>query len=158
MVIMFTSPMGTENIVQENQTSVVSCIPLKKEQDAGVENVRLVTWRSRLFYVNRQQFLHHYWGERLRFLICDAVKCDVGCIVRPKPNGYRGTHVISRHDVPEAGLTNLFCETQVQTRLQHVWATALETYDAMSRNTLKFCSESEKGKEAVCLDFECLCY
>lgn len=67
-------------------------------------------------------------------------------IAHPKLNGYRSTHVISRHDAPEAGLTNLFCETQVRTRLQHAWATALETYDAMSRNALKFGGESKKGK------------
>ena len=72
-------------------------------------------------------------------------------IAHPKLNGYRSTHVISRHDAPEAGLTNLFCETQVRTRLQHAWATALETYDVMSRNTLKFGGGSEKEKRLFAL-------
>ncbi len=69
------------------------------------------------------------------------VKPDTGVkdyIANPKPNGYRSTHIISRHDAPEAGFTNLFCETQVRTRLQHAWATALETYDVVSRGSLKF--------------------
>lgn len=72
-------------------------------------------------------------------------------IAHPKLNGYRSTHVISRHDAPEAGLTNLFCETRVRTRLQHAWASALETYDVMSRNTLKFGSGSEKEKRLFAL-------
>ena len=72
-------------------------------------------------------------------------------IAHPKANGYRSTHVISRHDAPEAGLTNLFCETQVRTRLQHAWATALETYDVISRNDLKFGGGLEKEKRLFAL-------
>ena len=26
------------------------------------------------------QFLPCYWREQLRFLVCNAVKCDVGCV------------------------------------------------------------------------------
>lgn len=65
-------------------------------------------------------------------------------ILYPKPNGYRSTHVIARHDAPEVGLSNLFCETQVRTRLQHAWATALETYDVIAKSGLKFDSGTEK--------------
>lgn len=75
-------------------------------------------------------------------------------IAYPKRNGYRSTHVISRHDAPEAGLSNLFCETQVRTRLQHAWATALETYDVISRSALKFGggSEDELRQEIAALN------
>ena len=69
-------------------------------------------------------------------------------IARPKPNGYRSTHIISRHDAPEAGLSNLFCETQVRTQLQHAWATALETYDVVTRGSLKF-GKGSKDEERL---------
>lgn len=72
-------------------------------------------------------------------------------IAYPKRNGYRSTHVISRHDAPEAGLSNLFCETQVRTRLQHAWATALETYDVISRSALKFGGGSEDEERLFAL-------
>lgn len=147
MAIILTSPMGTEKIGPENRASVVYCIPPKKVQDArGTESFRLVARRPRPFCINGQELLPCYWGEQLRFLVCDAVKCDVGCIARSKPNGYRSTRVIVRHNAPEAGLTNLFCEPKFELAPQHAWATALETYDAMSRNALKFGNKSEKGK------------
>ena len=69
----------------------------------------------------------------------------------PKANGYRSAHVISRHDAPEAGLANLFCETQVQTCLQHAWATALETYDVISRSALKFGGGSDEEERLFAL-------
>ena len=66
----------------------------------------------------------------------------------PHPNndGYRGIHLITRHDAPSVDLRGLFCETQVRTRLQHAWATALETYDVASREGLKFGRGSENAK------------
>lgn len=72
-------------------------------------------------------------------------------IAHPKANGYRSAHVISRHDAPEAELANLFCETQVQTCLQHAWATALETYDVISRSALKFGGGSDEEERLFAL-------
>ena len=59
-------------------------------------------------------------------------------IVRPKDTGYRSLHVISRHQSLSLGYTNLKVETQIRTRLQHSWATAVESYDLISRSHLKF--------------------
>lgn len=82
MEIMFTSPMGTEKRSRESSVGIVSCIPPKKgAQDAGgTENVRLVVECPRPLFCKWTQFLPRYWRERLRFLVCNAVKCDVGCI------------------------------------------------------------------------------
>lgn len=55
----------------------------------------------------------------------------------PLGDGYRGIHLITRHDAPSFALSGLYCETQVRSRLQHAWATALETYDVISRAGLK---------------------
>lgn len=56
----------------------------------------------------------------------------------PKPDGYRSLHIITKHDAPLSGFSGLFCETQVRTRLQHAWATALETYDVVTGTGMKF--------------------
>lgn len=62
---------------------------------------------------------------------------------RPKPSGYRGIHVICRHDVPEYGYKQLNVEVQIRSRLQHDWATAVETYDQIRETSLKFDQGSE---------------
>ena len=83
-----------------------------------------------------------------------SVKAGTGIkdyIAYPKRNGYRSTHIISRHDAPEAGLSNLFCETQIRTQLQHAWATALETYDVATKGSLKFGSGSKSEERLFAL-------
>lgn len=82
------------------------------------------------------------------------VKPDTGVkdyIANPKRNGYRSIHIISRHDAPRAGQSGLFCETQVRTRLQHAWATALETYDVITGASLKFGGGSSDQKRLFAL-------
>ena len=59
-------------------------------------------------------------------------------ISKPKIDGYRSLHIITKHDAPLAGFRGLFCETQIRTRLQHAWATALETYDVVTGSGMKF--------------------
>lgn len=59
-------------------------------------------------------------------------------IHHPKTDGYRSLHVIAQHDSKRAGLKGLYCELQIRTRLQHEWATALETYDVICGSGLKF--------------------
>ena len=59
-------------------------------------------------------------------------------IEHPKVNGYRSLHIISRHESPHLGYSNLRVETQIRTSLQHSWATAVESYDLISGSHLKF--------------------
>ena len=59
-------------------------------------------------------------------------------IAHPKSDGYRSLHIITKHDAPRAGFSGLFCETQIRTRLQHAWSTALETYDVVTGVGMKF--------------------
>lgn len=58
-------------------------------------------------------------------------------IDNPKADGYRSLHIITLHDSPSYGYQGLHCETQVRTKLQHAWATSLETYGAIARTSLK---------------------
>ena len=62
-------------------------------------------------------------------------------ISSPKPDGYRCSHLIFRYQgMGEFAALNakpLLIEVQVRTRLQHAWATAVETVDAIVGETLK---------------------
>lgn len=53
----------------------------------------------------------------------------------PQDSGYRGMHLICRHDA--AGYQGLRVEIQIRSRLQHAWATGVETYDLIARGNLK---------------------
>ena len=61
-------------------------------------------------------------------------------IGEPKPNGYRGVHLVYkfRSDSPAHSCYNdQRIEIQIRTKLQHYWATAVETYSAFSGQALK---------------------
>jgi len=60
-------------------------------------------------------------------------------ILNPKPDGYRGVHLI--YEYQGRSQEGAFCghkiEIQLRSRLQHAWATALETIDAFTGQALK---------------------
>jgi hypothetical protein len=61
-------------------------------------------------------------------------------IQKPKPTGYRGVHFIIKYhsDSPQLAIYNgLQIEIQIRTRVQHYWATAVETVDFFTGQTLK---------------------
>ena len=53
-------------------------------------------------------------------------------IANPKPNGYRGIHVIFQHSIDLR-----FVEVQIRSREQHTWATLVETADLVLNTKLK---------------------
>ncbi|MFZ5522094.1 MAG: RelA/SpoT domain-containing protein [Pseudomonadota bacterium] len=56
----------------------------------------------------------------------------------PKPDGYRGIHLIYRYSNPRAPeYEGLALELQLRTRLQHAWATAVETMSTFLGQALK---------------------
>lgn len=65
-------------------------------------------------------------------------------IERPKESGYRSVHLIYRYKNPAAAAYNgLSLELQLRTRLQHAWATAVETIGSFLNQALK----SSEGPE-----------
>jgi putative GTP pyrophosphokinase len=59
-------------------------------------------------------------------------------IAEPKPDGYRGIHLIYRYSNPRApAYDGLSLELQVRTRVQHAWATAVETMGTFLGQALK---------------------
>lgn len=62
---------------------------------------------------------------------------DIDYIGRPKPSGYRGVHLVYRYQSDDA-FNGLVIEVQMRSRLQHAWATAVETAGAFLQHALKF--------------------
>lgn len=74
-------------------------------------------------------------------------------ITNPKESGYRSIHLVYKYNNPVASDYNgLFVELQLRTRLQHAWATSVETMGTFLNQALK----SSEGHE-VWLDYFSLC-
>lgn len=72
------------------------------------------------------------------------LKDEKDYIINPKSTGYRGIHLVYRyrnHNVP--GVDGLMLELQLRTKLQHAWATAVETTGTFLDHALK----SSEGPE-----------
>ena len=66
-------------------------------------------------------------------------------ITNPKKDGYRSIHLIYKFfsDKKKAEYNDLLVEVQIRSRLQHLWATAIETVDFFTRQAIKS-NEGEK--------------
>jgi putative GTP pyrophosphokinase len=66
-------------------------------------------------------------------------------IQEPKESGYRGIHLIYKYNNPSKPDANgLFIELQLRTKLQHTWATAVETMSTFLGMHLKFNEGQQK--------------
>ena len=65
---------------------------------------------------------------------------------QPKQSGYRGIHLVCRHNAESYGYEKLDVEVQVRSRMQHDWATAVEVYDMITEANLKFDNGSQDQK------------
>ncbi len=63
----------------------------------------------------------------------------------PKPDGYRGFHLVYSYKTPRGmkRYNGLLTEIQIRTKLQHLWATAVETAGFFTRQAIKS-NEAEK--------------
>ena len=60
-------------------------------------------------------------------------------ITSPKKDGYRSIHLIYEYysDKGKAEYNNMRIEVQIRSRLQHLWATAIETVDFFTKQAIK---------------------
>lgn len=61
-------------------------------------------------------------------------------ITNPKVDGYRSIHLIYRYKSDKEGkksYNGLLVEVQIRSKLQHLWATAIETVDFFTRQAIK---------------------
>lgn len=66
----------------------------------------------------------------------------------PKPDGYRSVHLVYKYrNAARPEYTNMRLEIQMRTRLQHLWATAVETIDSVEHLNMKGGVWSEKWSE-----------
>src|SRR3989338_5455960 len=67
-------------------------------------------------------------------------------ITNPKKDGYRSIHLIYRYHSDKKGRINfngLLIEVQIRSKLQHIWATAIETVDFFTRQAIKSNQDEE---------------
>ena len=60
-------------------------------------------------------------------------------ISHPKTDGYRSIHLVYRYssDKGKEEYNGLLIEVQIRSKLQHLWATAIETVDFFTRQAIK---------------------
>lgn len=82
-----------------------------------------------------------YKASRVRHIL----KREYDYIENPKHSGYRSYHMIYEYksDTKETYNRNMLVEIQIRTRLQHLWATAIETVGLFTKQALK-ASHGEK--------------
>jgi hypothetical protein len=69
-------------------------------------------------------------------------------IAEPKESGYRGIHLVYEYHNPRnVNYDGLLVEIQLRTRLQHLWATAVETVGFFFQESLKSSQGNEKRLE-----------
>jgi putative GTP pyrophosphokinase len=70
-------------------------------------------------------------------------------IDKPKPDGYRGIHLIYRYHSPNAPeiMQGMSVELQLRTLLQHYWATAVESVDMFYGESLKTGGGEQEWKD-----------
>ncbi|MEK6973656.1 MAG: RelA/SpoT domain-containing protein [Nanoarchaeota archaeon] len=109
---------------------------LSQMQDIGgcravLSNVSLARKLYRDYYI-RGDLKHKKLGEK-------------DYITHPKDDGYRGIHLIYKYnsDKEKKEYNGLLIEVQIRSKLQHLWATAIETVDFFTRQAIKS-SEGQK--------------
>lgn len=79
--------------------------------------------------------LNKYKNSRIRHIL----KREYDYIQKPKPSGYRSYHMVYQFqsDKKETYNKNMLIEIQFRTKLQHVWATAVEMMGIYTKSQLK---------------------
>ena len=103
-------------------------LKLSKMQDIGGCRV-VVGTIDQVFQVVEQ-----FKGSRIKHRLSD----EDNYVIQPKESGYRSLHLVYRYFSDRKPTYNdMRVEIQFRSRLQHAWATAVETVDTFSRQFLK---------------------
>lgn len=79
--------------------------------------------------------LNQYKTSSIRHIL----KREYDYIANPKPSGYRSYHIVYQFhsDKKDTYNKNMFIEIQFRTKLQHIWATAVEMMGIYTKSNLK---------------------
>lgn len=102
---------------------------LYKMQDLG--GCRVIVDSIDQVYIS----LNRYKSSRIRHIL----KKENDYIQNPKPSGYRSYHMVYQYhsDDNEIYNKNMLIEIQFRTKLQHIWATAVEVMGVYTKSQLK---------------------
>lgn len=91
--------------------------------------------------------------DNARGIFRHELKNKFDYIEKPKRSGYRGIHLIYRTQYPSGKKesANLLIELQLRSKLQHIWATAVETIGTFLGQGLKFNRGDEDWKDFFAL-------
>ena len=70
------------------------------------------------------------------------LKREYDYIANPKISGYRSYHLVFQYD--DDSYKNILVEMQIRTKLQHIWATAIEVMGLYTKSSLKSSQGDEK--------------
>lgn len=68
----------------------------------------------------------------------ESIRKSHDYLTYPKTSGYRGSHLIVDVALPNSPYGKLPVEIQLRTKLQHLWSTAVETFDICQKQGVKF--------------------
>ncbi len=87
--------------------------------------------------------VNKYKSSRIRHIL----KREYDYIINPKTSGYRSYHMVYQFqsDKKETYNKNMLIEIQFRTKLQHIWATAVEMMGIYTKSNLK----SSQGNEEI---------
>jgi putative GTP pyrophosphokinase len=91
--------------------------------------------------------------DNARGIFRHELKNKFDYIENPKKSGYRGVHLIYRTQYPsdKKEFANLLIELQLRSKLQHIWATAVETIGTFLGQGLKFNRGDDDWKDFFAL-------
>lgn len=74
-------------------------------------------------------------------------------IKEPKPDGYRSLHIVYSYksDTKKTEYDGLFVEVQIRSKLQHYWATAVETAGLFTKSSIKTGEGTADWQNFFCL-------
>lgn len=123
---------------------------LKLTQMQDIGGIRAVVGRA-----NDVKMLQAEYKDNTRFTHTLVTEKDY--ILRPKPDGYRGVHLVFRYHNTLArngkaeSYDGLQIELQIRTQLQHTWATAVETVGTLKGESFKTGRGAKKWKDFFAL-------
>ncbi len=133
----------TPSIIKKLKREQTKHMNLSQMQDIGgcrsvVSNVKLVGKLCNEYY---------HTDKNTRGKHCDLkhiFKNKKDYIANPNPDGYRSIHLIYKYNSDKQKKYNgLLVEVQARSKLQHFWATAVETVDHFTKQAIKS-NEGEK--------------
>ncbi len=122
----------------------------KIERESGMQLYRMQDLGGCRMVVPSLEDVYKYSNVLKESRIRHELKKENDYIDSPKKSGYRSLHLIYRFytDAPGKEIFNqypMLIELQYRTHLQHIWATAVETYGLFTKQAIK----SGKGSEEI---------